>query len=82
LVGSGVSDGWAVGVGVKVLVKTGRSVLVGVDVISDRRTPPTEQPSNISTSKVPRATNNKTRFFIKQQSSKNHSGMPWLKHTQ
>jgi len=55
-----------VAVGVIVLVKTGRSVLVGVDVIPDRRSPPTEQPSNVSTSKIPKPANKKTRFFIKK----------------
>jgi hypothetical protein len=48
-----------------VLVKTGRSVLVGVDVMPESCTPPTEQPSNTSTTKIPKAAN-KPRFFIKQ----------------
>jgi hypothetical protein len=65
-VGSGVSVGGGLGVGVWVLVKTGRWVLVGVGVT--RADPPRlkVQPNKIKANRATEIVNSRRRFFIEQ----------------
>jgi hypothetical protein len=63
-IGTGVSVAGSVTVGVKVLVKTGRRVLVGVVVTSETLAEPREQPKSKSPNRAIRPINNKVWFLI------------------